>query len=203
MGQKTHSARSFRLSRLGFHLAVRQSCVSGAAIALIASSLNATPIRSSAKTMEASPQDVAVHLTGFVPSSAHRTADGTIPMRWHESKAVFLDSNAKWLDLWHQHDLTDGKLSDGSADPGLRMHSDANPEAPEFVRTCAALCFLVCSSTLDNLRWTMGSGRAGSPASRPPITEAQSACQSKHANQSMWRGRSDKKHNQKLQLKQI
>ncbi len=138
MGQKTHSARSFRLSRLGFHLAVRQSCVSGAAIALMASSLNATPIRSSAKTMEASPQDVAVHLTGFVPSSAHRTADGTIPMRWHESKSVFLDSDAKWLDLWHQHDLTDGKLSDGSADPGLRMHSDANPEAPEFVRTCAA-----------------------------------------------------------------
>lgn len=138
MIQKRHSNRQ----PLAVGLSPRHALVQGRALATalaIGAALScAAATLSTEPAMEAAPQAVAVRMTGFVPRPETRAEDGTIPMRWHESKSTFLDDRADWLDLWHQHDLTDGTLPDGSADPGLRMHSDARPDAPVFVRTCAA-----------------------------------------------------------------
>ena len=90
---------------------------------------SATP---SEATLGASPATITTRLTGFLPAHAQRSPDGTLPIRWHESRSSLLADGSRCLASWHELDLMDG-----SDEPGVPMHSDAEPNAPRFVRTCA------------------------------------------------------------------
>ncbi|MFZ9915580.1 MAG: hypothetical protein ACO3IB_09660, partial [Phycisphaerales bacterium] len=77
-------------------------------------------------------RSIELRLTGFLPETAHRSSDGTIPIRWHESQSRLLADATRCREHWEKLDLLEKP-----DDPGLAMHSDAEPHAPRLVRTCA------------------------------------------------------------------
>lgn len=75
---------------------------------------------------------IRVALTGFVPEYDVRAADGTLPIRRSKSAFPWIADTSKLRDYWNMRSIC--SADDG---PGLTLHSDADPDHPLLVRTCA------------------------------------------------------------------
>jgi len=109
----------------------RRGCLVPAVRTAIAAGALAGLATAAGATGPQSPR-IAVRLTGFEPQLVQREADGAIPVRWSTTQAAWLSDKARCHELWSKAPI--------DSDPGwqgLPMHSDAAPDEPMIVRTCA------------------------------------------------------------------
>ena len=97
---------------------------------MLASTCLVTPVAAQSEMTEAE-SGIPVRLTGFLPPHTTRSQDGTLPIRWSSAAFPWIEGATRLREAWQTERVG------GSDAAGVALHSDADPQHPLVVRTCA------------------------------------------------------------------